>query len=78
MHIVILNAFIGYNNSFLFVFVLAYLASLKRKLKAERAALIHEDEVKRSKEKFGHKRARESTEVAGACCRSVSRVSRSM
>ncbi|KAF1387365.1 hypothetical protein PFLUV_G00104680 [Perca fluviatilis] len=48
--------------------------SLKRKFKAERAPLIHEDEVKRSKEKFGHKRARESTEAARACCRSVSRV----
>ncbi|KAI4829437.1 hypothetical protein KUCAC02_023478 [Chaenocephalus aceratus] len=48
--------------------------SLKRKLKAERAPLIHEDEVKRSKEKFGHKRARESTKAARSCYRSVSGV----
>ncbi|KAJ4942412.1 hypothetical protein JOQ06_012278 [Pogonophryne albipinna] len=48
--------------------------SLKRKFKAERAPLIHEDEVKRSKEKFGHKRARESTKAARSCCRSVSGV----
>nr|XP_033965056.1 sterile alpha motif domain-containing protein 3-like [Pseudochaenichthys georgianus] len=48
--------------------------SLKCKFKAERAPLIHEDEVKRSKEKFGHKRARESTKAARSCCRSVSGV----
>ncbi|KAJ4934753.1 hypothetical protein JOQ06_007535 [Pogonophryne albipinna] len=48
--------------------------SLKRKFKAERAPLIHEDEVKRSKEKFGHKRARESTKAERSCCRSVSGV----
>ncbi|XP_031174935.1 sterile alpha motif domain-containing protein 3-like [Sander lucioperca] len=33
--------------------------SLKRKFKAERAPLIHEDEVKRSKEKFGHESQRD-------------------
>ncbi|XP_051253923.1 sterile alpha motif domain-containing protein 3-like isoform X2 [Dicentrarchus labrax] len=45
--------------------------SLKRKFKAERAPLVHEDEVRRSKEKFGHKRARQSTEAARTYCRSV-------
>nr|XP_033490759.1 sterile alpha motif domain-containing protein 3-like isoform X2 [Epinephelus lanceolatus] len=30
--------------------------SLKRKFKAERAPLVHQDEVRRVKEKFGHKR----------------------
>uniref|UniRef100_A0AAV2JIT4 Sterile alpha motif domain-containing protein 3-like n=1 Tax=Knipowitschia caucasica TaxID=637954 RepID=A0AAV2JIT4_KNICA len=36
--------------------------SLKRKFKLERAPLIHENEVKKSKEKFGRKRTRELTE----------------
>lgn len=33
--------------------------------------MVHDDEVKRSKEKFGHKRARQSTEAAITYCRSV-------
>ncbi|XP_028258484.1 uncharacterized protein LOC114433899 [Parambassis ranga] len=46
--------------------------SLKRKFKAERAPLIHNDEVKRSKEKFGNRGSRGSTETAGTCPRPVS------
>ncbi|TRY77538.1 hypothetical protein DNTS_028250, partial [Danionella cerebrum] len=32
--------------------------SLKRKFKTERAPLVHNDEVRKSKEKFGHKKAK--------------------
>ncbi|XP_051972530.1 sterile alpha motif domain-containing protein 3-like isoform X1 [Xyrauchen texanus] len=50
--------------------------SLKRKFKAERAPLIHEDEVRKSKEKFGHTRVRHSEQSPTACRRSESRYSK--
>ncbi|XP_053572541.1 sterile alpha motif domain-containing protein 3 isoform X2 [Bombina bombina] len=46
--------------------------SLKRKFKAERAPLVLDEEVRKSKEKFGHKRVRLSEETSGACQRSMS------
>ncbi|KTG05377.1 hypothetical protein cypCar_00029085 [Cyprinus carpio] len=49
--------------------------SLKRKFKAERAPLVHDDEVRKSKEKFGHKKVRLSEQSPAACRRSESGVS---
>uniref|UniRef100_A0A9J8B605 Sterile alpha motif domain-containing protein 3-like n=1 Tax=Cyprinus carpio carpio TaxID=630221 RepID=A0A9J8B605_CYPCA len=46
--------------------------SLKRKFKAERAPLVHDDEVRKSKEKFGHKKVRLSEQSPAACRRSES------
>lgn len=40
--------------------------SLKRKIKLERAPLIHEDKVKKSKEKFGQTRTRQLGECLQA------------
>ncbi|KAI7804716.1 hypothetical protein IRJ41_017131, partial [Triplophysa rosa] len=45
--------------------------SFKRKFKAERAPLVHDDEVKKSKEKFGHK-TQIPSEQSAACHRSNS------
>ncbi|XP_053337594.1 uncharacterized protein LOC128509780 [Clarias gariepinus] len=45
--------------------------SLKRKFKTERAPLVHDDEVRRSK-KFGHKKCRLSEQSPAACHRSES------
>ncbi|KAA0702474.1 hypothetical protein E1301_Tti018962 [Triplophysa tibetana] len=48
--------------------------SLKRKFKSDRAPLIHEDEVRKRKEKFGHTRVRLTEQSPTACCRSESRL----
>ncbi|XP_055073995.2 sterile alpha motif domain-containing protein 3-like [Misgurnus anguillicaudatus] len=44
--------------------------SLKRKFKAERAPLVHDDEVRKSKDKFGCKRLRPTEQSSTACHRS--------
>ncbi len=49
--------------------------SLRRKFKWERAPLVDNSEVRGSKEKFGHKKAKQLVETARTSQRKVSKVS---
>lgn len=43
--------------------------SLKRKYKAERAPLVSDSEVRKLKEKFGHKNQSKATSASSSLCR---------
>lgn len=49
--------------------------SLRRKFKSERAPLVDDDEVRRSKEKFGHNKSKHLVEATRTSQRRVSKVS---